>query len=74
MIVEMEMARRAEDWWDARRTAFFPTRVERSGYVVLPVTATLESGSYDWLSSELEASRARTTSTIRRLGVEAELR
>ena len=74
VIVEIEMARRAEDWWDARRTAFFPTRVERSGYVVLPVTATLESGSYDWLSSELEASRARTTSTIRRLGVDAELR
>ena len=74
VIVEVEMARRAENWWDARHTAFVPTRVDRSGYVVLPITATLESGSYSWLRSELEASRARTAATIRRLGIEAELR
>ncbi len=74
VIVELEMAKRAEGWWDARHSAFFPTRVERSGYVVLPITATLESGSYDWLRAELGASRDRTAATIRRLGTEAELR
>jgi poly-gamma-glutamate synthesis protein (capsule biosynthesis protein) len=74
VIVELEMARRAENWWDARHTAFVPTRVDRGGYVVLPITATLESGSYAWLRSELEASRARTAATIRRFGLGAELR